>query len=466
MPRRRRNTQIPKQQAKTEVTCPEAQKIDDSPQAPTYQYQHFIPRFILRRFQIGPVRSKAERQKEFRLTGVDPEYVHYYDVATGGLDTRPIGKVYGVPNLYQDVHNIENVNELEAKLADLERQAASIIEDLHKALPQGTFTLNRRSLELLRKFLFIMHYRNVSCASHYFQADHPENAQARQWIESFMKSKGIQSAIETWLYILRYYLDTSHSDIMRDAAELIDEYGEEGLQKMMTESQIPPGLEHYPALAYRKQADNYFLSIWEAVEGEEFILTHNGFGLWEGLAGGFPDLHRIFVVSHRVAIVLRSALLRPELKSLVKPGTFRSSLLNANPAPPTPIYASGGNSIRGNFDSARSLVRYRSSQEGGNDSFVFKITKLTRPQTSALNSVVLINVNKTGSLTFLSREKMLRTARAFRSSPINFPASELLVSLIARLTATMETEVSALRPPLQSAAAVPDQDVDALSLVD
>ncbi|KAG1745750.1 hypothetical protein EDB19DRAFT_2023632 [Suillus lakei] len=455
MPPRRRNTQ------KTDGSS--------SPWAPTDQYQHFIPRFILRRFQVGPVKSKAERQKEFRHTGVDPEYVHYYDIATGSLDIRPIGKVYGVPNFYQDVRNTENINELEEKLADLERHAASIITDLHNALPQGTFTLKRRSLELLRKFLFVMHYRNVSCSGTYFQADHPENAGGRQWIESFMKARGIQSAVEIWLHFLRYYLDASHSDIMRDAAGLVEKYGEQGLQKMMTKSHIPPDLEHFPAYTYHTHANNYFFSIWEAAEGEEFIVTHNAFGLWEGLANGCPGIHRIFVVSPRIAIVLRHVLLRPELKELIKPVSLMSSLLNVNPAPPTPMYASGEDGIyidHVNFQSAQSLARYRSSQEGGNDSFVFKITKLSRPQTLEFNSVVLVNVKKTGSLTFLSRESMLRTARAFRSLPVNFFASELLVPLIAQLTSTMETEGSALRPPLQSPAAVLDQDVDALMLVD
>jgi hypothetical protein len=179
------------------------------------------------------------------------------------------------------------------KLAGLERQAASVIEDMHKALPRGTFSLKRRDLELLRKFLFMMHYRNVSCSSNYFQVDHPENAEGRQWIEYLMKTKGMQSPVETWLYFLRYYLDTSHSDIMKDAAELVEKYGLEGLQKMLSESQMLPDLERFPAVGYHTQAASFFLSIWEAAEGEEFILTHKAFGLWEGLAGDCPGLHHI-----------------------------------------------------------------------------------------------------------------------------------------------------------------------------
>ncbi|KAG1797977.1 uncharacterized protein BJ212DRAFT_267950 [Suillus subaureus] len=81
---------------------------------------------------------------------------------------------------------------------------------------------------------------------------------------------------------------------------------------MMTESYIPPGLENFPAYTYHTHANNYFFSIWEAAEGEEFIITDNAFGLWEGSGRGCPDLHRIFVVSPRIALVLRNVLLRPE----------------------------------------------------------------------------------------------------------------------------------------------------------
>ncbi|KAG0693700.1 hypothetical protein DFH29DRAFT_816087 [Suillus ampliporus] len=446
MPQRRRNTQTQKQRGKTDVAR-RGQKTDDAVRAPTAnQFQHFISRFILRKFQVEPPMSRGERQKEFRLTGVYPGHVHYYDVATRSLDIRPIGKVYGVPGIYQDVHNTENINELEEKLGALESLAAPIIEDLHDAIHQGTFTLKRGSLELLQKFLFIMYYRHESRSSQSFRVDRPENAKARHWIEHFMKANGIQSAVEMWLHVLRYYLDGSHSDILQDATELVEKYGEEGLEEM-----------HFPAITYQNYVDDYFLSIWEAAKGEEFILTHNSFGLREGVADGCPNLHRIFVISPRIAIVLCNALLRPENKGRKKRSSLKSCLLDANPAPATQIYTNGRGGIRCEHGNFKSPVRYTSSKEGGNDSFLFKITKLTRRQTLDLNSVVLANVKDTGSLTFLTGKKMLRTARAFRSLHFNLPASDLVVPLIAHLTAGMGTGVSALRSPLQSPAVVPDE---------
>ena len=407
---------------------------------------------------------KAGRKKESRRISVGSGYVHYYDIATGILDIRPIGKVYGIPNFYQDIRNSENINDLEEKLANLEGQASHIIVKLHKELPCGIFTLKRGPLDLLRKFLFVMHYRNTLCSSAYFQVDHPENARARQWIECFMRAHGIQSAVETWLHFLRYYLDTSHSDIMRDGMALVEKYGVKGLRKMLTNSHIPPDLENYPAFTYLCQAGGYFLSIWEAAEGEEFILTHNAFGLWEGLAGGCPGLHRIFVISPRVALVLRSGLLRPESKCPINQSLFHSSLLGVKLAPATPMYVSGVGSFPINsVESAMAYCHSKSSPEAADDSFVFQITKLSRHQTLELNSVVLASVKKTGSLTFMSRESMLRTALAFRTSRIHLPESDLLGPLIEDLTTTTGCSET-LCPPLQSQAAGPDEDIDALVL--
>lgn len=411
--------------------------------AHTSQYQHFIPRFILRRFQVGIPKSRKERDKDFERTRVDSECILYYDVATGSLDTRPIGKVYGVLGIYQDVHNTGNINELEHKLAYLESQAAHIIKNLHEALPWGALALECSSLDLLQKFLFLMHFRTKSHSSRAFEVDRPENVQAHQWVERILEADGTRSADDIWRQTLRYYLDSSHSGLMRNAAYAV-ESGEEDLP------------EHIPSIAYRTYLDDYFLSIWEAAQGEEFILTHNAFGLSEGSATGCPALHRIFVLSPRIAVVLCNVRLQPETKSRRRSGSLESSLLDVNLPLPDPIYtAEGGIQL---------FSHRRSSWEMKIDSVVFKITKLTRSQTLELNSVVLFNLEETGSLTFRSATKMLRTAHAFRS---NFPSSHLVIPLIAHLTTSLKSEeASALRSSVTPSAASPNEDFDPLSLGD
>lgn len=432
------NYQTSKWRAKTKVAG-----VWSTGLAHPHQYQHFIPRFILRRFQVGLPKSKIEREAEFQRTLIDPEYVLYYDVATGTLDTRPIGKVYGALDIYQDFHNTRNINELEEKLAHLESQAASIIKKLHKARAQGTLTLKRESLELLQKFLFIMHCRNVSRSSLASEVDRPEIAKARHRTEHGIK--GIQSDADIWRRILRYYLDLSHSDLMRDAPKVVEKCGEEGSQEM-----------HVPSVTYRTYVDDYFLSIWEAAPEEEFILTPNPFGLSEGSAGSCLALHRIFVLSPHVAVVLCNVRLRPETKRYTRPGSLESFLLNVNPAPPTPMYA-------GREDGTHLVTKPRSLRKREIDSFEFEIKKLTRSQTLELNSVALFNLEETGSLTFESGKKMLRTAHAFRS---NLPSSHLVTPFITRLTASLKTEASVLCSPVQSPAAASDEDFDPLSLAD
>ncbi|KAF9223145.1 hypothetical protein BS17DRAFT_818032 [Gyrodon lividus] len=430
-----------------------ARKNDKRKPRSTDQYHHFIPRFILRRFQVGPVKSKAERQREFRRTGIVPEYVLYYDIASGTLDTRPIGKVYGVLNLYGDKANQENVNELEEKLSILERGAASIISDLHKALPEGKFCLKRRPLEALRKFLFIMHYRNAVLAPVYFQEDHPENAPARQWIEHLKKTKGLETAIDVWLYTLRFYLDNSHSQLMLLAAQITDKYGMVNLLKFMTESFIPPEIEDFPALTYQSLAGSFFMCIWEAAEEDEFVLTHNGFGLWEGCTVDGPvggSFHRIFVMSPRVVLVLRTCLLRPENAGMVS-APMSSNLLDITQSPPETTYAGATSWMQSGTCSG--VEKYRTSKEAEEDLFTFSITKLSRSQTMAINAVLLKNVGSETSLTFLSSDCMLRTSRSFCN---NF----LRVSEVGKFTKLIKTLSSDVPVPRKAGEGDDDTFVD------
>ncbi|KZP10701.1 hypothetical protein FIBSPDRAFT_989509 [Athelia psychrophila] len=379
------------------------------------QYQHYIPRFILRRYQVGPVKSKAERNKEYRRTRIIPEYVLYYDIQTATLDTRPIGEVYGVYGLYKDATNAEDVNELEKKLSVLEADAAKILLDLHSIPGRTEYAIKRTELECLRKFLFLMHYRKDALAQSYFQADHPENKPIRAWIEHFQAKHKLATATDAWLHGLRYYLFTPHSQIMQHAVE--GTKNGELLIKMASGADIPHDIDatHYHSLAYQAQGDA-FSCIWEASDGEEFILTDNGFGLWEGLLNGVPDAHRIFVVSPRFAIVLRSSFMRPDVPHVLRP-QITSNLATIQQGPPAVAYSTGLSVIRSDQD----LETYRASEQAKSDLFTFQINKLTPSQTHSINAVLLKNARSDGAVTFLSKACMLNTARTFCASFLNLP---------------------------------------------
>ncbi|KAJ6632191.1 hypothetical protein B0H10DRAFT_1771728 [Mycena sp. CBHHK59/15] len=384
-----------------------------SPRSNRDQYQHFIPRFILRRFQVG-----GTQKKEYSRTGLDPESVLFYDLAANTLAVRSIGSVYGVKNLYQDTRS-QNINELEEKLSKLENDAAGIVNDLHAALgaQKRQFTLKRKGLDRLRKFLFLQHYRNSTLSKTYFQEDHPENQRVREWTEKFRERHGLDSATDVWLHSLRYFLDTSHAQISLDATQMYKKYGMISFLAMMETAPIDPDAEHFHAVAYQMQAGSYFLCVWEAADGQEFILGSNGFGLWEGRALGVPGLHRIFIISPRLALVLGNGIFRPE----VLPGVANmldSDLLDIQHALPLPTYSDGSHGIPLGSDDVDidTLVSYKASKQAEEDSFTFEITKLTSSQTLAINSVILLNVPTTGSITFASKSSALRTCRLYQRS--------------------------------------------------
>lgn len=266
------------------------------------QYHHYIPRFILRRFledyetlksQTNQQRRKAAR-KAHKKGMPDPECIFVFDLETGVLESRPIGRVYGEVNFYQDKGNDENRNHLEEKLAFLENNAARIITHIHASLPSGEVVLARKDSEVLRKFVFLMHYRSNTVSRTYFQEDHPGNAQAKGWIRNFKKKRNFTSDAEVWLDGLSYYLETPHHTILAHSREN-EEAGGTGsiLITMMGETDID--MPHYHAEAYTNFVNDYFLAVWEAADDSEFILGHNAFGLWEGTFLGMKKLFKIYV---------------------------------------------------------------------------------------------------------------------------------------------------------------------------
>ncbi len=372
-------------------------------------------------------RSKAERRKEFHRTREDPDRVLYYDIASGSLDVRSIGIIYGLKNLYTDASNPSNANELEEKLAVLERDAAAVIEALHSNLASGKATLKRHDVERLRKFMFVMHYRNVGGS--YFDPDHPHGGSTiRQWLERYKAEHHCRTHTDVWLHVLRYYLDTPHSKILDHAKAIYDERGMETVHLQML-NHIDPDMEHYEALAYDVQAAMSFLCIWEAHDTSEFILMNGGFGLWEGLSVSGDSIHRIFVVSPRIAVVLRSNW----TPTYEKMGPVNSSLLKIPQERPAPRLVNGSTGFRipeGIDVSSVNWNLFRSPD----DLFTFTITKLSLAQTDSLNAVLLKNVRHDGAITFLGKERMLRTIRAFCHDPVNKYDRPKFTSLIRHLS--------------------------------
>ncbi|KAK7682141.1 hypothetical protein QCA50_014727 [Cerrena zonata] len=350
------------------------------------------------------MRSRKERSEQYRLNGVDPQTVLYYDVAKQTLDTRPISTVYGTKNIYRDVRNPNDMDELEKKLSKLENYAAAVIQQVHDCTGE-TVTLRRKQVCQLRKFMFIMHYR--SHPQTYYDPTKIENEETNAWIKELMKREHFVTPQEIWLHILRYYLNTDHYSIVSHGMQAFEKMVMAIIEGNVFRYKIPPDIEHYEAVAYYREADEYYLGFWEAAEGDEFVLTHNSFGLWEGEHPLFGQIHRIFPMGPRIVAVLRTNQHRFDRHNSTFSFVNGHGLLDI-PLPP-PIAPTFNGAMRTRED----LDKHRASPKGLQDIFSMSITKLTATQTSRVNFILLCNVQEAGAVTFLSRPIMLKTLKSF-----------------------------------------------------
>jgi len=281
--------------------------------------------------------------------------IFVYQLSSGTLSKQPFTKVYGSFNLYRDFTVADNVDHLEVKLSLLESQACGVIRSIHDGLQSRSFTLSRRELAIVRKFIFLMHYRTKAVSSSYFQETDPHNAPIAEWIRTYKARRGLQAGIDIWYDGLKYYLDTPHSKIMATGERLRERYGDFRLHEMLRK-RVDPGLEEeWFALDYWSLANYFFLGVWEAAEGAEFVLGGTAFGLWEGLIHGTPGAHRLYVVSPRVVIVLRRTLLRQHQSN--DSSVLYSSLAGIPIDPPKIKYVDAEMVVKNSDDVDPSILR-------------------------------------------------------------------------------------------------------------
>ncbi|PFH48609.1 hypothetical protein AMATHDRAFT_65006 [Amanita thiersii Skay4041] len=369
------------------------------------QYHHYIPRFILRRFRVVP-ESEAEggnkKGKGKRHYYKPQDYVRYFDFETCRLEVRPVGRVYGVMNLYKDIKHVENEHYLEAMLAGLESSVGVVIKKIHDALERGEIKMKREELDGLCKFLFVMQYRMAVLSGTYYDEGHPwvveiGSEEYKWWVKRVKEEKGLENPIDIWLYFLGYFLTTPHHAITARAEEAMKRRGASSLP------QEDEALEDFPAMDYMGLTGGFYLGILEAAEGCEFVLASNSAGMWEGTAPGVSCVHRLFVIGPRVILLLRKNEFRPDKQIPLEPtlGPVNSSLIDIEmPLPEV------------EDKPASDLTDRAFSAQNGVSSYL--ITRLTKEQTENVNLVTMTSVIDSGAVTFRSKEAMIGMFQRYR----------------------------------------------------
>ena len=234
--------------------------------------------------------------------------------------------------------------------------------------------------------------------------NHPDNAAAPQWIEEFAKAVaerggGSATALDMWLRALAYIIDTPHNDLIKRGMEAMSGSGDARADRAKDPYRVV-------ANSYMTLGGCYYLQIWQAAPGREFVLTDNNMGLFEGLANflspssgrfSLPEtlplgLHRLFVISPTIMFVLRLNVEMIDMMARDRQVLINSELDKIPKIPPV-------SKTVGDLPQDENIHQYRAGP-GQKDEFTFTITRLTPEQTDQVNFVLLREVRKNGFLSF------------------------------------------------------------------
>jgi Protein of unknown function (DUF4238) len=374
------------------------------------QYQHFIPQFILRKFSnFEQLRAEGESSKKAR------KYckVSFLSLENGTFETRPACRTFGVQNMYQDIDQASITRfEVEEKLRLLEQQAAKILDNVENAYKRGdaVITISRQDKDELRRFLFIMLYRNRTLEYRYEKSKQNYHADDRALMMKYMEEKRFEDPKTVWLANICAFLEVT---LGHDS----DRWIREIFQKA------------YPLDAqwFVGHMTTTFLSFCcpTADSFDEFVLTQNAYSIFERPSeeNQWTDWHVFAPISPHLTITMRKNMLQkcglPELENdrqkflklmlstcFDNPSDAQSSLIDLPLERPQTSYSE----------------HFRNRQQlSNNDTFTFKFIQLCPDHLQRINSIFLEEALEIAGVVFRSRESFKRALEAyFVLDPIRF----------------------------------------------
>lgn len=141
------------------------------------------------------------------------ECMNSYEIATDLLTMAgtPIETTYGIVNMYRDEENATDVDHIEKAFSRLESDAARIIHRIDKTVEKGEVTLPRGEVNTLRKFLFLLSYRNNRRSRQFIEEIFDEDT--HDHIKSFQAEHGLKDTKAVWLFNIKNILESEHWEI-------------------------------------------------------------------------------------------------------------------------------------------------------------------------------------------------------------------------------------------------------------
>ncbi|KAL9052903.1 MAG: hypothetical protein Q9162_005129 [Coniocarpon cinnabarinum] len=289
---------------------------------PKVEYHHYIPRFLLRNYRINKLpnntrRKKKQKGRPAQVAQSIPDkdlkdgLVRGLDLETKELIEVRLSNVFGMDNITFLPDRFGDLNytslsparrdDIEQRLSKLESRAGAIIagirNDFEAARPSTT--LKRPDEDVLRKFLFIMHYRNKGFHSRFTKSKDEYDYDDRAFMLDFMEKEAIDTPIDVWFRNIRAILDADiqqYPEWETDATKLAQDFHAYELDMKW----------------YLKNLQmHHLVFVQPQSPGLEFVLTENAFSIFEGpnSAHAWTDYHLFSPVSPKLLILSRSILL-------------------------------------------------------------------------------------------------------------------------------------------------------------
>jgi hypothetical protein len=349
------------------------------------------------------------------------ELINTYDIPTDTLDlgTTDIAKTFGIVDMYKDDTNSADVYRIEKNFAALESHAARIINQVDSAIVNGepSVQMSRQEVNVLRKFLFLMHYRNGGHAKQFLTEDFDEAT--RLMVDRYRQEHNLRDSWAVWLRNIAILLEDEHWETPSDERLLFT------------------ARKDYQMDAWAMQLGFY------ASNTIPFLLSNNSLGLSEGSATllhevlmpggkGFFPMTRTYAVTPRLAIILRSSTMSLEQLALdngVPPSVARQKRMGMVsyfdelpriPAETTYISPVNWSFLRQETDRDRKsaedfhrkgLLHGKPKDSRVRDRFHFYISDLTISEANRVNTLILTHVNET--ICFADSESLFYSVIAF-----------------------------------------------------
>ncbi|KAI5853779.1 hypothetical protein BZA05DRAFT_444063 [Tricharina praecox] len=378
------------------------------------QFRNFIPEYVLKTFcgSGDPNMLVVYEENQMHLIG-DGELLTLFHPEQQEFEPQHWRNCFGKNDIYASYFENLTRQAFEStgvsKFLSLQRvdreiytQLADPIWQIHGNQPLSEVPFPREDINTFRKFLYLMtsvgnRERNMHLLAHH---EFMENARIRR--RKFIENNDLQHARDVWLRNVDRMLDTPHHQVP-STTSIFD----------------------LDRADYKANAVERYMVFWEAMPGDEFILTDSAFGGFEGGQIGAKknskiDMtplqmeqhlytrdfmwHQIYVLSPTLVVALcHPTLMHPDLTARQrKRWGLRKSLLESLPHELPHRYYKDMKRNDMNFtkegwqlpvevEQAFAPANARGFDRRRDEDVVFPMHRLTSSQVAMVNSVLLHN---------------------------------------------------------------------------